>query len=337
MWAVAGACGVGGGDGTGRTWGGDARQTRAARTRENRTRRREVAEAPRDAGGMRMQRRSSSTVAVECLAWAGVAGIKERARAGVSAPRSARSANPCSGTCRLAARSRSPPQPSVRGSLPVCARFAPCVVRVFFYVGLLCTGGSPSTRNKGQAHCLRDPSQTCGCACGDRSDGHVHRHVPDAARHAQAPARTSGPLPAQRTPRHLPPPAAARLCRHQAAPRRRSSGSVRAQHALIMRPPTGAQPRNDRLLCAHDMEGNALIYMYTHVDTDVRVFSTCMHRYTCTRRSAQAAAPRRRRVPREHTPRREPTHARSLLSRSLRVPFALSDMPFALSDAVCSL
>ena len=142
------------------------------------------------------------------------------------------------------------------------------------------TGGSPSTRNKGQAQapCLRDPSQTCGCACGDRSDGHVHRHVPDAARHAQAPARTSGPLPAQRTPRHLPPPAAARLCRHQAALQRRSSGSVRAQHALIMRPPTGAQPRNDRLLCAHDMEGNALVYMYTHVDTDVRVLSTCMHR-----------------------------------------------------------
>ena len=145
---------MGGGDGTRRTWGGHVQRTRAARTRKNRTRRREVAEAPRDAGGMRMQRRSSSAVAVECLAWAGMAGIKERERAGVSAPRSARSANPCSGTCRLAARSRSPPQPSVRGS-PACVlcapmRFAPCVVRAFFYA-FMYTGGSPSTRNKGQA------------------------------------------------------------------------------------------------------------------------------------------------------------------------------------------
>lgn len=168
---------------------------------------------------------------------------------------------------------------AISARLP-CLRFAPCVVRAFFYAFMYIHRGVSidSKQRPSTAPCLRDPSQTCGCACGDRSDGHVHRHVPDAARHAQAPARTSGPLPAQRTPRHLPPPAAARLCRHQAALQRRSSGSVRAQHALIMRPPTGAQPRNDRLLCAHDMEGNALVYMYTHVDTDVRVLSTCMHR-----------------------------------------------------------
>ena len=208
---------------------------------------------------------------------------------------------------------------AISARLPACVlcaqmRFAPCVVRAFFYAFMYRGVSIDSKQRPSTAPCLRDPSQTCGCACGDRSDGHVHRHVPDAARHAQAPARTSGPLPAQRTPRHLPPPAAARLCRHQAAPQRRSSGSVRAQHALIMRPPTGAQPRNDRLLCAHDMEGNALIYMYIH--TYIPMYGYYLRVCTDTHERTDLLKLLRHAddACRVSTPRREPTRAGSLLS-----------------------
>lgn len=163
-------------------------------------------------------------------------------------------------------------------------------------------GGSPSTRNKGQAQLpawrpiadlrlrLRRQerwtrSSTCTRRCATCAS---------ASSHIRSSPRTAHPSPLAAAGCRSPVPASSGAAAPQLGICARSA---RSHHA----PPTGAQPRNDRLLCAHDMEGNALILMYTHVDTDVRVFSTCMHRYTCTHRSAQAAAPRSRRVPREHT------------------------------------